>query len=232
MFKRKAEEHLLSREREIIRMIEALSNADLKFVIVGGYAIATSMHRFSVDLDVVMAKQDIEKYVSVLTDNGYSLGYSADITLIYGESFRRFEKIVNSFPVSVDLLINGLVSRTTDASWSFNSIIEDSKKSSIDGVNFLIPSKELLTAMKMHAGRFADIRDIVALIEDCDTETIKKNAMKGNKAKLRAVLNNGLKFLDSPSFPDSFKGVFGLRFYKEDSVRKTKELFNEMIGLL
>lgn len=232
MFKRKAEEHLLSREREIIRIVEMLSNADLKFVIVGGYAVATFLHRFSVDLDVVIAKKDAKKFETILADNGYSLSYSAEIELIYGESFMRFGKIVNSFPVSIDLLINGLVSRTTDASWSFNSIIEDSKKSDIDGVNFLTPSKELLIAMKMHAGRFADIRDIVALIEDCDTETVKKNAMRGNKARLKAVLGNGLKFLDSSRFPDSFKGVFGLRFYKEDSVKKVRELFGGVIKVL
>ncbi|MBI4171049.1 MAG: hypothetical protein HY514_05090 [Candidatus Aenigmarchaeota archaeon] len=232
MFKRKSEESLLSREREMVRMISSLSNADLRFIIVGGYAVATFMHRFSVDLDVVMAKSDIKIFEDILSDNNYSLKYSKELALIYGEEFKRFEKLVNALPVNVDLLINGLVSRTTGASWSFDYILKDSRNSRLDGVEFLVPSKELLVAMKIHAGRFADIRDIVALIEDCDIEGIKKKALRGNKEKLKSVLNSGLQFLYSPSFPDSFKGVFGLQFYKEESTKKVQELLEGTIEML
>lgn len=231
MFKIKAEESLLFREREILRMISTFSEANLRFIVVGGYAVATSKHRFSVDLDIVIAEKESKKFESLLRRNNYSLAYSKELGLIYEEKFKRFEKSVKGFPVNTDLLINGLVSRATDASWGFDYIMRESDSGGIDGIEFLVPCRELLIAMKIHSGRFSDIRDIVALVENSDFELIKKHAARGDKSKLKGILKKEINFLDSPNFPDSFKGVFGARFYKEESIKNTKELFKNMVKL-
>ncbi len=228
-FKIKAEENLLFREREILRMISRFLEANLKFIVVGDYAVATFRHRFSVDLDIVVTEKESKKSASILRENNYSLAYSKELALIYGESFKRFEKRLKKLPVYIDLLVNGLVSRVTNASWGYNYIIKESSKGSLDSIEFIIPSRELLIATKIHSGRFADIRDIVALIEDSDFEVIKNHSFRGDKTKLKEILKNGIKFLNSSNFPDSFKGVFGVRFYNKDLVKKTKELFNEMV---
>ncbi len=228
MFKIKAEESLLFREREILRIISRFLEAKLKFIVVGGYAVATSRHRFSIDLDIVIAERECKVFEDLLTRSGYSLTYSKELALVYGEKFKRFGKRIEGFPVNVDLLINGLVSRTTDASWGFEYIKKESGKSSLNGAEFFVPSRELLIAMKIHSGRFSDIRDIAALIEGSDFEAIKNHAVRGNKAKLKKILSRGIEFLDSSSFPDSFKGVFGARVYKKELVQRAK---NDMIKL-
>lgn len=232
MFKIKAEESLLFREREILRMISRFSESDLKFVVVGGYAVATSRHRFSVDLDIVIAERECNGFEAILTGNGYSLTYSRELALMYGEKFKRFEKNVKGFPVNMDLLINGLVSRTTDASWGFDYITKESSKRCLNGAEFLTPSRELLIAMKIHSGRFSDIRDIVALIEDSDFGAIKRHTVRGDKAKLKKIINRGIVFLDNPNFPDSFRGVFGVQAYKNELVQRAKNYMAKLKKLL
>ncbi|MCD6398290.1 MAG: nucleotidyltransferase [Candidatus Aenigmarchaeota archaeon] len=228
MFKIKAGEDLLLREREILRLISVFLERDLKFIVVGGYAIATFRYRFSVDIDLVIPEKEFKKFESVLMENGYSHSYSKDIKLIYGEKFERFEKKINNLPVNVDLLINGIVSRSTDATWSFNYIIKESVKRSFGEMEFRVPSKELLIAMKIHSGRFGDIRDIVALIENSDTKTIKKHASRGDRNKLKKLVNDGINFLENRNFIDGFKGIFGAKFYKKESVEKTLNLLKSI----
>lgn len=232
MFKVKAEESLLFREREILRTLSMLSQTKLEFVVVGGYAVATAMHRFSVDLDIVVKEDKCKKFEEILAANGYSLTHSKEMSLVYGEKFRRFEKSVEGFPVNVDLLVNGVASRTTNASWAFEYIMKEASKARLNGAEFLVPSRELLIAMKIHSGRLSDARDVVALAEFADFGAVKRHALRGDKAKLKAILKNGIVFLGSKNFADSFKGVFGARFYRKESVEKAKELLKEMLKRL
>lgn len=229
MFKIHAGESLLSREREILRMINELSARNLKFVVVGGYAVATYRHRFSVDLDLVIQEKDIDEFQRVLKAAGYSLSYSRRIALAYGERFERYRKEINKLPVHIDLLINGLTSRATDASWGFDMISRDSHKMSLEGIEFLIPKKEMIIAMKIHSGRFSDVRDIVALVEDINHNEVKRYATKGDKEKLKRLVKGEIKILGEPNFADGFKGVFGAQFFSRDSVKDAKELLSLLI---
>lgn len=228
MFKTKAGLNLLSREREMLRMISVLKGAEPEFIVVGGYAVATMMHRFSVDLDIVIMKRDAATFESALKGSGYSPAYSKDIGRIYGEEFRRFEKSVEGFPVDVDLLINGLVSRKTDASWSFEYIMKNSVKGKLNGTEFLMPSRELLIAMKLHSGRFSDVRDVAAMAEGSDLSKIKRHALRGDRTKLKETIAMGLKILESINFPDSFKGIFGARFFSQESMENAKDLMKSI----
>lgn len=219
---------LLEREKEVLRLIDILKESNLSFIIIGGYAISTYKKRFSVDLDVVIKESDLEKFERLVEKQGFTMSYEKEIALLYGENFKRFRKKMNNLPVDVDFLINGLVSRTTDATWSFDTIKKNSEKRNLDSLEFLTPSKELLISMKMHSGRLSDVRDIVALMP-CNSEKLKVFLLRGNFNHLKEQIKKYISFLDKPQFDDSFKGIFGIQAYDKEQVESAKRLFNELL---
>jgi len=219
---------LLKREEEVLRIIELFSENNLKFVVVGGYAVSTYKKRFSVDLDIVVLKEDFSKFENLLLKEGYSICYGKEISLLYGEDFKRFVKKIDALPVNVDFLINGLVSRTTDSTWSFELIYKNSAKGELEGIEFLAPIRELLIAMKMHSGRLSDTRDIIALMP-CDKNKLKEFLLRGDLKKLKFSIKKQALFLEKPQFDDSFKGIFGIHVYKQKDIDFARELFRDLL---
>jgi len=219
---------LLEREQEVMRILSLFLDKGLDFIVVGGYAISTYKKRFSIDLDVVVKEQDLEKFEKVLEKEDYALHYEKTIALMYGENFKRFMKKMNNLPIDIDLLINGLVSRTTDATWGFDYIKKNSVKRKLNNSEFLTPEKELLIAMKFHSGRLSDIRDIVALMP-CNKEKLKQHLLNGDVKKLKQSMRKQSSFLNKPQFDDSFKGIFGPFSYSEKDVQSTKEIINSLL---
>src|SRR3989344_5747506 len=225
---RDSREGLLEREKEIIRMLDIFLDKNLDFIVVGGYAVSTYKKRFSIDLDLVVKEEDLAEFEKVLEKEGYALNYSKDVILLYGEKFKRFAKRIKALPVSIDLLINGLVSRTTDASWGFDYVKRHSIKRKLDSSEFILPEKELLIAMRFHSGRLSDIRDIVALMP-CDKEKLKRHLLKGDNRKLKQAMEIQASFLKKRQFDDSFKGIFGIHVYSEDDVQKAREMIDGLL---
>jgi len=223
-----ARDGLLEREQEVLRILSLLLDEGLDFIVVGGYAVSTYKKRFSIDLDLVVNEKDLEKLENLLKKQRYSQHYEKKIEVLYGENFKRFMKKLQSFPVDVDLLINGLVSRTTNATWGFDYIKKNSIKNKLNSLEFLIPKKELLIAMKFHSGRLSDIRDIVALMP-CNKEELKKHLLKGDINNLKESMKKQLSFLEKPQFDDSFKGIFGVHVYKKEDVGKAKEVIKKFL---
>ncbi len=219
---------LLEREQEVMRILALLLEKEPDFIVVGGYAVSTYKKRFSIDLDAVIKEEDIERFEKLLEKEGYALHYEKKISLLYGENFKRFMKKMKDLPVDVDLLINGLVSRTTDATWGFDYIKRHSVKRKLAAAEFLTPEKELLIAMKFHSGRLSDMRDIVALMP-CDKEKLKKHLLQGDMEKLKQSMKKQASFLNNPQFDDSFKGIFGPFSYREEDVRATKEMMRNLL---
>src|SRR3989344_3877428 len=219
---------LLEREQEVMRILALLLDKELDFIVVGGYAVSTYKKRFSIDLDAVIKEENIEGFEKLLEKEGYALHYEKKISLLYGENFKRFMKKMKDLPVDVDLLINGLVSRTTDATWGFDYIKRHSVKRKLAAAEFLTPEKELLIAMKFHSGRLSDMRDIVALMP-CDKEKLKKHLLQEDMEKLKQSMKKQASFLNNPQFDDSFKGIFGPFSYNEKDVQATKEMMKEFI---
>ena len=219
---------LLEREKEVLRLIGLFIENKFKFIVVGGYAISTYKKRFSVDLDVVIKESDIPKFEELLSKEGYSICYEKEITLLYGENFKRLRKKMNNLPVDVDLLINGLVSRTTDATWSFENIKKNSQERKLDNLEFLTPTKELLISMKMHSSRLSDIRDIVALMP-CDKNKLREFLLRGNLNNLKGSIKKQLSFLEKSQFDDSFKGIFGIKVYNKKEIEFAKKLFIDLL---
>lgn len=219
---------LFEREKEILRLIGLFIENNFKFIVIGGYAISTYKKRFSVDLDVVIQENDLPKFEELLLKEGYSVSYEKEIALLYGENFKRFGKKMNNLPVDVDLLINGLVSRTTDATWSFKSIDKNSQKRKLDNLEFLTPVRELLISMKMHSGRLSDVRDIIVLMP-CDKDKLKEFLLRGKLDKLKASIKKQAWFIEKPQFDDSFKGIFGIQSYNKKEIESSKKLFIELL---
>lgn len=220
---------LLAREKEIIRLLHALEENHMGCIVVGGYAVATYKKRFSVDLDLVIKEEDLEKFEAFCKKEGYSIGYGKDIHLLYGEKFRRYMKAIKKVSVSIDLLINGLVSRATDATWSFAYIEKHSKKGTVEGATFVMPEKELLIAMKLHAGRLGDIRDIVAMMP-CDRAKLENHVLKGAIYKLVKNVRRQAEFLEKPQFDDSFKGVFGMSAYNSKHIEEARKVIRKILS--
>ena len=219
---------LLEREKEVLRLIVIFKESNLSFIVIGGYAISTYKKRFSVDLDVVIKESDLKKFEKLVERQGFSIGYEKEIALLYGENFKRFRKKMNNLPVDVDFLINGLVSRTTGATWSFEAIEKNSENRKLDNLELWVPVKELLISMKMHSGRLSDVRDIVALMP-CNREKLKGFLLRGNLSHLNEQIKKYISFLDKPQFDDSFKGIFGIQAYDKKQVESAKRLFNDLI---
>jgi len=219
---------LLEREQEVMKILALFIDEELDFIVVGGYAISTYKKRFSIDLDLVVREEDILKFEKLLEKEGYALHYEKKIALLYGENFKRFIKKIKSLPVDIDLLINGLVSRTTDATWGFDYIKNNAVKRKLSNSEFLTPEKELLIAMKFHSGRLSDIRDIVALMP-CDKEKLKRHLLKGDVKKLKQSMRKQFSFLAGQQFDDSFKGIFGPYAYNEKDVQTTKEIISNLL---
>ena len=66
-------EKLITKENTIFDILQRFVDADLNFIIVGGYAVSAYKHRFSVDADIVVQSVDIEKFESILKKEGFSL---------------------------------------------------------------------------------------------------------------------------------------------------------------
>ena len=220
---------LLEREQEVMKMLNLLLDRKLDFIVVGGYAISTYKKRFSIDLDIVVNEKDIEGFEKLLEKESYFLHYEKEIALLYGENFKRFRKKMKNLPVDIDVLMNGLVCRTTNATWGIDYIKRHSVKRKLSNSEFLTPEKELLIAMKFHSGRLSDIRDIVALMP-CNFEKLKKHLQKGDIKKLKESMKTQESFLNKPQFDDSFKGIFGPYSYNEKDVHVAKELIKEFLG--
>ena len=220
---------LLEREQEVLKILALLLDKKLDFIVVGGYAISTYKKRFSIDLDLVVKEENLPDFEKSLEKEGYALHYEKQIALLYGENFKRFMKKMNNLPVDIDFLINGLVSRTTDAAWSFDYIKKNSAKRNLNNLKFLTPEKELLIAMKFHSGRLSDIRDIVALMP-CNEEKLRHHLLKGNINNLKQSMRKQFSFLIKPQFNDSFKGIFGPFAFKEAAAQAAKAIIKKLIG--
>src|SRR3989338_1251867 len=155
-------EAFLKRENLILTTLQKFIDEQLEFIIVGGYAVSSYKHRFSIDADIIIQDKDKQKFESILHDNGFVKTIRKELEHVYAPEFIRYET-QNKLPVSFDLLINGIGSRTTNASFSFEHIQKYSQKRKIIGIEkeitCTVPEKEVLIALKFHSGRLTDFRE-------------------------------------------------------------------------
>ena len=150
----------------------------------------------------------MEKFESILKKKGFSKVIEKKLENIYSSGFIRYEKD----RIGIDILIDALASRTTDASFSYSLLSMNSAKRKLIGIEkeliARIPSKELLIVMKLHSGRLTDMRDIAALAKSTNLETIKRFLFIGNLKALQKNMDKLGVVVKHKNFIDSFKGVF------------------------
>jgi hypothetical protein len=200
----------VDRENEIFEVLQEFEDEGLEFVVVGGYGVSAYQHRFSVDADIVIRKEDLDRFVEILKDKGFEEEDNRELD-VYGGRYVAYVKD-KELPVTIDLLVDKLKCRQTDASWSYKHFREHSVEKIIDGseesVKVRVPEKELLMAVKLHSGWRTDARDIVALADDIDQEQVLKHLDRGDHEKLQEILEKIDERIRSEEFEDSFKGVF------------------------
>src|SRR3989344_3261627 len=217
----------IQRENLIFEVIQRFLDEKLDFVIIGGYAVSAHKHRFSVDADLVLQKKDAHLFEAILVKNKFEKTISKELDNAYSTVFVRFER-KTELPVSFDLLLDGMGARQTGASYGFEFIRTYSSERKIIGIQkevmALVPCRELLIALKLHAGRLTDLRDIVALCKNIDIKLVKELVTRGDCDIVKQHIHELLKATQQQGFVDSFKGVFIEKEYDIDwdTVQKLK----------
>lgn len=215
----------VDRENQIFEILQAFKTQDLDYIVVGGYAVSAFQHRFSVDADLVIPDDNLAVFIEILEAEGFEEVEDRDVD-VYGGRYLAYEKNVE-LPVTVDLFVNSLRCRQTDAAWSYEYFQQYSTTAEIEGseqsIEVQIPEKALLIAVKLHSGRVTDARDAVALADDLDFENLEKHLERGNQDRLHHVLTQVAETITDDHFEDSFKGVFSKQTLPEDSIETLHE---------
>ncbi len=219
---------LTAREAEVIRILRVLRSHSDNLVVIGGYAVsALAAHRFSVDCDIVLSEKEMKSLEKILTREGYSKKKETILKGIHGAKTAKYAKSIGGKRVAVDLYVNSVLSRDTGGEWSYESILKNSMETNVVGISgstvALVPKKELLIAMKLHASREADLRDIVVLDEGVDWAGVADFARTGTKRNLDVQLASAIKRIGSREFPSSLRAEFGLRTDVAPQIRGTLE---------
>lgn len=214
----------VDRENEIFDVLQQFKDEDLEFVVVGGYGVSAYQHRFSVDADLVLKEDNLDRFAQVLENQGFEKDTDKD--LVYSGRYIAYIKD-QELPVTIDLLVDELQCRQTSASWSLQYFRQHSNQKKIEGseksVTVPVPTQELLIAVKLHSGRLTDTRDVVALIQDADLNQVDKHIDRGDQEKFTQVLENIEQAVSDSNFEDSFKGVFSQGNLPEKQIQKLKD---------
>lgn len=221
-------EELITGENAIFDILQKLIDSNLDFIVVGGYAVSAFKHRFSIDADIAVQSKDMKKFEAVLKKDGFGKTSEKELENVYSSKFVRYEKD----SASVDILIDAIAARATNAAFSYKMLTDNSIQKKIIGIEkevfARVPTKELLIAMKIHSGRLTDFRDIAALAKGTNLEIIKKFLFVGNLKSLQDNLNNLARVVKDKNFVNSFKGVFIEKKFDVDinQVEKISKLKN------
>ncbi len=207
--------YLTARETEIIRILRVLSEATDGFVVIGGYAVnAHGQHRFSVDCDLATNRNNIPVIDTTLVGEGYPL-WKGRFRPPIGVTMREYRKPVAGQPVSVELFVNTVVSRTTRGTWTYRFIQENSVEAIVVGATDSTPARvaerNLLVAMKLHAGRTQDFGDVVMLSEAVDWKAVARCAACGSEEKLIEQIESAIREISSAKFASDLKSAFAMR---------------------
>ncbi|MBL7175814.1 MAG: hypothetical protein ISS66_08315 [Desulfobacteraceae bacterium] len=167
-------------------------------------------------VDVVVSEKDFERFSGILGNEGFSLLKEADeFALTYRGGFVCFQKMVESLPVSVDLLVGMVQSRQTDAAYSFDYLWKNSEIREVTGFGVKasaearVVDREMLMALKINSMRMADQRDIISLCAgEVDTGKVANHLTRVSGEKIKEHVGSLLSLLEEQKSRDTLKGVF------------------------
>jgi hypothetical protein len=202
---------LPERQAELVETHRDVHDADLPYVLVGGWAVSAFQTRFTTDVDMVIPETALEDYDELLRDRGYTKEADDDVSNVYEGRMIQYEKAVGDYAVEFDALVGALRCRQTDAEWSYKYLHEHSVVESLEVAEDLparIPEPSLLFSLKLHSGRMADARDLLVLGATAEYDRIERHLHRGDSEKLAERIESVLSVLEQDGFEDSFKGVF------------------------
>jgi len=207
--------YITARETEIIRVLRVLTEATDGFVVIGGYAVnAHGQHRFSIDCELATNRDNVPVIDTTLLGEGYELRRS-EVRPPIGVTIREYAKMVGGETALVELFVDTVVNTTTRGIWTYKFIQENSAEAIIAGATGSTPSRvaqrNLLVAMKLHAGETQDFEDIVMLSERVDWKTVVRCAACGSKQQLMDQIEYGIGEISSAKFASEMKSVFAMR---------------------
>lgn len=216
------------REKEIVETLKKIK--EYPFVLIGGYAVnAYTLPRFSVDCDIVIKDTDVlEKIKKELESNGYTEQETKKTSMPYHGNFVRYEKTLEkNFKVSVDILINEVLDRQTQATLSAPWIFENSDvkllrgKTIFEEIKLRIVTVDALVVMKCISCRNTDIRDVFMLISSAkDLKWIQKEIE--NRTSFSKSCIKIKEKICSSDFKNNLQGVYG--FIDEKLFEKQKNM--------
>lgn len=214
-----------ARSEELIKVLSELRKSEIPFVLVGGYAVSQVETRFSVDLDLVIASDDLDEIVSFLKARDFERAEKLEPPseeTIYDREIHMFERTEGlEHPIGVDILINGLGCRQTEAEWSFEYLLDHSTETTIQGGTSSTTARaaepEILVAAKLHSARMTDLADVIAMVPAIDFDNLEAHLDRGVKSKLEAQLHKARESIEAGELDHRTKSVFGKsRINQED----------------
>ena len=216
---------LPDREQELLTTLDAINDAGLPYVLVGGWAVTAFNQRFSTDVDLVVPEDAVEDYESFLRKHDYDRTSEHDTSGIYQGRFIQYSKDIGN-PVSIELMVNVLRCRQTNAEWSYRYLDQHTRPVTVGrtiSVDTRIPERELFLAIKLHSGRFRDARDVVAAATDADFDHVETHLHRGDPHALSEQLASISEQLAAESFVDAFKGEFQQQTVPEETIERVRD---------
>jgi len=212
---------LPERQSELVDTHRAVRDAELPYVLVGGWAVSAFQTRFTTDIDTVIPATALDEYDDLLRDLGYEKQFETDVSNEYEGRMIQYTKQVGDNEVKFEALVDAMRCRQTDAEWSYRYLHEHSTIEPLDVAEDLdarIPEPALLFAMKLHSGRKADTRDLVVISTRAEFDRIERHVHRGDPEKLDGQIEMVLDRHQQDGFKDSFKGVFRQEELPTDAV--------------
>jgi hypothetical protein len=225
------------RGNALIDILEELADRDYQYVLVGGYAVSTFNTRFSTDLDIVVAPEERDEFVSFLEDHGFEETDSHTKEWVYDTEVIQYEKRLEPRqPIGFDLLVNGLGCRQTEAQWSFEYLADHSRERVVSGgtrsTTARVVDGAVLAATKLHSARETDLRDVLAIVEEIDLISITPHLWRGDETALRRQLERGVEILERDEFEHGFQSEFGVSAVSAETVSELRAYLAEQIERL
>jgi hypothetical protein len=207
--------HPLANETEIIRVLRILNETTDGYVVIGGYAVnAHGQHRFSVDCELATSRDNVPVIDASLLGEGYELKRS-EVRPPIGVTIREYAKSIGGETTSIELLVDTVVNTTTRGIWTYKFIQENSADAIVVGATASTPSRvaqrNLLVAMKLHAGETQDFEDVVMLSERVDWKMVARCAATGSKQQLIKQIDYAIGEISSAKFASELKSIFAMR---------------------
>jgi hypothetical protein len=212
---------LPERQSELVDTHRAVTDAELPYVLVGGWAVSAFQTRFTTDIDTVIPGAAVDDYDALLRELGYEKRIEKDVSNVYEGRMIQYAKEVGENDVTFEIFVEAIRCRQTDAEWSYRYLHEHSTTESLDieeALDGRIPEPALLFAIKLHSGRTADTRDLVVISSHAESDRIERHVHRGDPEKLDGQIELILERLQEEGFEDSFKGVFRQEELPADAV--------------